>query len=150
MDPPVQVDFNGKALYIYICMISPSLFLSPSSPPPPFPPLSHPPQITLVFYIILTPHPLHTYVILFIISGYTIHSTPVPSGGPLLLFLLNVMDEYHLSPSSNINLTYHRLVEAFKYGFALRTLFGDPNCEECGDVKDEIMDTQINMTRYIL
>ena len=85
----------------------------------------------------------------FIISGYTIYSTPAPSGGPLLLFILNVMDEYHLSPSSNFNLTYHRLVEAFKYGFALRTLFGDPNCEECGDIKKEILEDQRNMTRYI-
>ena len=83
-------------------------------------------------------------------SGYTIHSTPVPSGGPLLLFLLNVMDEYGLSPSSDVNLTYHRLIEAFKYGFALRTLTGDPNCGECGSVRDEIVGTQINMTRYAL
>ena len=97
--------------------------------------------------VVLSPHSILSF---FVNSGYTIHSTPVPSGGPLLLFLLNVMDEYGLSPSSDINLTYHRLVEAFKYGFALRTLTGDPNCEECGDVREEIMGTQINMTRYAL
>ena len=84
---------------------------------------------------------------IFIFTGYTIHSTPAPSGGPLLLFILNVMDEYPLSALSSISLTYHRLIEAFKYGFALRTLLGDPNCEQCVNIRDTILKDQYNMTR---
>lgn len=80
-------------------------------------------------------------------TGYTAYSTPAPSGGPLLLFILNVMDRYHLSASSSLNLTYHRLIEAFKYGFAMRTLLGDPDCDFCVDNKKDILDDQCNMTR---
>ena len=83
-------------------------------------------------------------------TGYTAYSTPAPSGGPLLLFILNVMDRYHLSASSSLNLTYHRLIEAFKYGFAMRTLLGDPDCDFCVDNKKDILDDQCNMTRLVM
>ena len=63
VDPPVQVDFNGKAFYMYVCMISLSFSLSlslsllSSTSFSSSTTLSHPPQVTLVSYIILTPPP---------------------------------------------------------------------------------------------
>ena len=45
-------------------------------------------------------------------SNMDVYAPPVPSGGPGLLFSLNVMENLHLSPSSpDVDLTYHHLVE---------------------------------------
>ena len=82
------------------------------------------------------------------LTGHTVYSTAAPSGGPLLLFILNALDTYPLLPTNaTYNLTYHRLIEVFKYGFALRTQLGDPNCAECEGIKELVLATQENMTR---
>ena len=68
------------------------------------------------------------------LTGYTLYTLPPPSGGVDLLFPLNVLSSYdHHDPTSHGNrtLTYHRLVEAFKYMFALRSQLGDTDCEGC-------------------
>ncbi|KAI8049281.1 gamma-glutamyltranspeptidase [Syncephalis plumigaleata] len=52
---------------------------------------------------------------------------------PVLLNVLNVLEQYNMtSPSA---LDFHRIVEAFKHGFAQRTKLGDPKFV---DIKDEI------------
>ncbi len=91
----------------------------------------------------------HTHTIF---TGHTVYAPPSPAGGPLLLFIMNVMGAYNISASSlneelsQLNLTYHRLVEVFKYGFALRTRLGDPSCSSCSDNAAEILSLQYNMT----
>lgn len=43
---------------------------------------------------------------------FDVYSTPLPSGGPQMLFIINVMENMNLSPSSRWqNLTYQHLVE---------------------------------------
>ena len=88
-------------------------------------------------------------------QAHTVYSPPSPAGGPLLLFIMNVMGAYHISALnrneelSQFNLTYQRLVETFKYGFALRTRLGDPACPNCSDFAQEILSLQYNMTTYV-
>ncbi|GFN91269.1 gamma-glutamyltranspeptidase 1 [Plakobranchus ocellatus] len=57
-------------------------------------------------------------------------SPPAPSGGPVLSFMLNIMEGYKLQPKDVATLeakvlTYHRIIESFKFGYAKRTALGD-------------------------
>ncbi|EFN71634.1 Gamma-glutamyltranspeptidase 1 [Camponotus floridanus] len=57
-------------------------------------------------------------------------TTGLPGSGAVLSFILNVLDGYGFTPASMIDfnttiLTYHRMVETFKYAYALRTDLGD-------------------------
>ena len=38
-------------------------------------------------------------------------------------------DEESVSTISNAVETYHRIIESFKFGFSIRSLFGDPDIE---------------------
>ncbi|KAJ8680276.1 hypothetical protein QAD02_016063, partial [Eretmocerus hayati] len=63
-------------------------------------------------------------------NGLNVYSAGVPGSGGLLLFILNVLDEFNFTSNalSSINstvLTYHRLIEVFKYAFGLRSHMGD-------------------------
>lgn len=60
----------------------------------------------------------------------TLFSTPPPGSGILLGFILNILDGYNFTSESikDINstiLTYHRIIEAFKFAYARRTELGD-------------------------
>lgn len=55
-------------------------------------------------------------------NNFTLHSTPLPSSGRVLAMILNVMEGY----DSDDSLTFfHRLIEAYKFAYAKRTLLGD-------------------------
>lgn len=63
------------------------------------------------------------------VSGsYTMYSTPMPSSGPVLAFILNLMAEMN---SDNEQIYWQRAVEAFKHAYGQRTnlgdLYGDPD-----------------------
>ncbi|XP_055587958.1 glutathione hydrolase 1 proenzyme-like [Uranotaenia lowii] len=59
-------------------------------------------------------------------GGSEVHSFPLPGSGTLLNFMLRVLDGYEkLDPKDT--LTWHRIVEAFKWGYGLRTRVGDPH-----------------------
>ncbi|XP_041095967.1 glutathione hydrolase 5 proenzyme-like [Polyodon spathula] len=53
-------------------------------------------------------------------GGYLMYIPPVPAGGAVLSFILKVMEGFGLTPDSlkgeNRTLTYHRIVEALKFG----------------------------------
>ncbi|XP_021926880.1 gamma-glutamyltranspeptidase 1-like isoform X2 [Zootermopsis nevadensis] len=60
----------------------------------------------------------------------TLFSTPPPGSGILLGFVLNILDGYNFTSESirdtnSTILTYHRIIEAFKFAYARRTELGD-------------------------
>ena len=64
-------------------------------------------------------------------DGLNLHTIPPPGSGILVAFIINILDGYKFTNRSIDNeestiLTYHRIIEAFKYAFAARTKLGDP------------------------
>ncbi|KAL0124727.1 hypothetical protein PUN28_006527 [Cardiocondyla obscurior] len=65
-------------------------------------------------------------------DGIKLLTTGLPGSGAILSFILNVFDDYGFSPASIADfnatiLTYHRMIETYKYAFALRENLGDGN-----------------------
>ncbi|KAK8740381.1 hypothetical protein OTU49_002886 [Cherax quadricarinatus] len=62
-------------------------------------------------------------------GNYTLYSVPPPGSGLLLGFILNILDEYNITPESmneeNFIVTHQRITEAFKWAYAKRTELGD-------------------------
>lgn len=56
-------------------------------------------------------------------NGHRIHAGPPPGSGIILAYILRIMEG--LLPAPNPSLDAHRMIEAFKYGYAERTLLGD-------------------------
>lgn len=55
---------------------------------------------------------------------YTAYTTHAPSSGPILTFILNILEGYGMKERST--LFYHRLIESFKFAYAKRSELGDP------------------------
>ncbi|XP_058811683.1 glutathione hydrolase 1 proenzyme-like [Topomyia yanbarensis] len=58
-------------------------------------------------------------------GGNQVHSFPLPGSGTLVNFMLSVLDGYE-DLDLKAPITWHRVVESFKYGYGLRTRAGDP------------------------
>ncbi|KAB5591111.1 Gamma-glutamyltranspeptidase [Ceratobasidium theobromae] len=58
--------------------------------------------------------------------NYTITSCPAPSSGIIALSALNILENFDISNSSNINVTTHLLDEAIKFAYGQRMSIGDP------------------------
>ncbi|MBW0484773.1 hypothetical protein O181_024488 [Austropuccinia psidii MF-1] len=56
----------------------------------------------------------------------TVWTTGTPSSGPILIYLLNILEQYSLNTQPRTPLAEHRFVEALKFAFARRTEIGDP------------------------
>jgi len=64
------------------------------------------------------------------LGDYTWYSTPPPGSGAVLSLILNILKGYNMTAHdreglNNSVLTYHRIVEAFKFAYAYRALLGD-------------------------
>ncbi|XP_078682131.1 glutathione hydrolase 1 proenzyme-like [Branchiostoma floridae x Branchiostoma belcheri] len=64
-------------------------------------------------------------------GGLTVLSPPPPASGAVLSLILHILEGYGLNATSvdgvdNQVLTYHRIIEAFKFAYAKRSELGDP------------------------
>lgn len=63
-------------------------------------------------------------------DGTKLFTTGLPGSGALLAFILNVFENYGFTASNMADfnattLTYHRMIETFKYAYAFRANLGD-------------------------
>lgn len=68
------------------------------------------------------------------INSLNLKTIGAPSGGAVVLEILNILKGYHFSPDDvdvkdlkRTATTYHRIIEAIKFAFAHRTKLGDPD-----------------------
>ncbi|XP_021375081.1 gamma-glutamyltranspeptidase 1-like isoform X2 [Mizuhopecten yessoensis] len=64
-------------------------------------------------------------------DGSTLYSPGAPSGGAILIFIMNILDGYEIASGKDWKkedklLAFHRVTEAFKFAYAKRTDMGDP------------------------
>lgn len=59
-----------------------------------------------------------------IFNGKRIYSSPLPGSGSVLIFIMNLLDGF--LPKETSVTYFHRLMESFKFAFAMRTKLGDP------------------------
>ncbi|TPX36314.1 hypothetical protein SmJEL517_g01481 [Synchytrium microbalum] len=59
--------------------------------------------------------------------GHRVLTVPPPASGPVVLSVLNIMEGYDLKSEGRTFTNIHRLTEAFKFGFAQRSYYGDPS-----------------------
>ncbi|KAL0097349.1 gamma-glutamyltransferase [Phycomyces blakesleeanus] len=77
---------------------------------------------------------IHTYY-----HGRKVVTCSAPTSGPVILSVLNLLERFNLKMLGNTGLNVHRLVEAFKFGYAFRTELGDPEFTQNYERLDEIV-----------
>lgn len=54
---------------------------------------------------------------------YKLFGSPLPGSGPLLSFIFSIIDRFKVD---NSVVSWHQIIEAFKFAYAERTKLGDP------------------------
>jgi gamma-glutamyltranspeptidase / glutathione hydrolase / leukotriene-C4 hydrolase len=65
-------------------------------------------------------------------GGQTAYTLQAPSSGPLVAFMLNVLDGF--IPAADDVTTHQRFVETMKYAYGMRTRLGDPQFVDIDEV----------------
>jgi gamma-glutamyltranspeptidase/glutathione hydrolase/leukotriene-C4 hydrolase len=68
-------------------------------------------------------------------NGDSFFTFPLPTTGHVLNFIINILNGYNIQNHTmeyhnEDKLIYHRIIEAFKFGFAKRTKLGDESSDE--------------------
>lgn len=89
-------------------------------------------------------------------NGDTIHTAALPSSGPILNFVMHIIEGYKFHEKSyefhrGDKLIYHRIVEAFKFAFGARTKLGDEINAQVIETLREIGDAEfVNQIRSLI
>lgn len=80
-------------------------------------------------------------------DGRQLHSVPPPGSGAVVTYILNILKNYNYNyeideADVETPLLYHRIAEAFKWAYALRTKLGDPFDDEYREYILEVRDGQ--------
>lgn len=96
-------------------------------------------QYLILFFRVLVQDPIKVDLG----NGLQLYSVPPPGSGVILAYILNIMKHYKVSPIDYGDpLMYHRLIEAFKYGYAFRSQLGDPADANITNVVNQVMCTR--------
>eukprot|EP00794_Sanderia_malayensis_P013925 gene13925-15376_t len=91
------------------------------------------------------------------LGDLTLHTIPLPSGGPILKHILSICKGFQftiddLQTIDQSVLTYHRIVEAFKMSYAYRPFLSDPdhpvNREEFQKIYNDVLDMDVANMHY--
>ncbi|XP_073698631.1 glutathione hydrolase 1 proenzyme-like [Garra rufa] len=82
---------------------------------------------------------LNEYAVNFTVGNYIFLAPDAPFGGPVLALIFNILKGYNISSSSvstieNKILTYHRMIEAFRFADAQKSKLGDPLYEDLTEI----------------
>ncbi len=76
------------------------------------------------------------------VGPHVLHSVPPPGSGAILAYILNILQHYDVGPGDDQPVLYHRIVEAFKWAYAVRTRLGDPADPEITEEVNEVQTCQ--------
>ncbi|XP_065208918.1 scoloptoxin SSD14-like [Planococcus citri] len=73
-------------------------------------------------------------------NNYTLHTVPVPSSGPILSYLLKIVEGIIPAPTELLNT--QRITEAMKYAYGARSQLGDPKFVDISETMNLITSDQ--------
>ncbi|KAI8886967.1 gamma-glutamyltranspeptidase [Backusella circina FSU 941] len=85
-------------------------------------------------------HPVIRPTISTYYNGRKITTCSEPTGGPVLLSILNIIERFQFKVQGFVGENLHRLIEGFKFGYAFRTEMGDPDIIDNEERMKEIID----------